>query len=44
MTKTSTTATQSKPRARQELSPDLSEVLHMLKALESQKPTRGPAQ
>lgn len=44
MSKTNATATQAKARARQELSPDLSEVLHMLKSLESQKPAGGQAQ
>ena len=44
MSKTNATATQSKARTRQELSPELSEVLHMLKSLESQKPASGSAQ
>jgi hypothetical protein len=44
MSKVNTTVGQAKPRTRQELSPELSEVLHMLKALESQKPAGSPAQ
>jgi hypothetical protein len=44
MSKVIATASQQKSRARQELSPELSEVLHMLKALEGQKPAGNPAQ
>jgi hypothetical protein len=44
MSKVIAAATQPKSRARQELSPDLSEVLHMLKALEGQKPSGSAAQ
>lgn len=39
------TATTAQPKTRRpELSPDLSEVLHMLKSLENQKPVGGSAQ
>ncbi|MEO6607547.1 MAG: hypothetical protein ABIN69_03660 [Aestuariivirga sp.] len=44
MSKVIAAATSQKARARQELSPELSEVLHMLKALESLKPAGNPAQ
>ena len=44
MSKSTATTTQPKARTRQELSPDLSEVLHMLKSLENQKPVGGSAQ
>ena len=44
MSKVNAVATSQTARARQELSPELSEVLHMLKALEGQKPAGSPAQ
>jgi hypothetical protein len=44
MSKTNSTATSPKTRARQELSPELLEVLHMLKTLENQKTSGNPVQ
>lgn len=44
MTKINSSNSPSKGRAKQELSPELSEVLHMLKALEGQKNRTASAQ
>ncbi len=44
MTKVNSSANSTKSRAKQEVSPELSEVLHMLKALEGQKHRTASAQ